>query len=190
MRKGIGYLFLIIMIYTSACTKPTEENKETAFKVPQGESPCTLQGSFIDLSDNGLPLTTLTGIEKNAGRYYGDSYKIEANLGSSNIGDFNRVTIHFSHLFNTANLPPDGVYTTGTWDGNFKQFSNRVVDSVFIDLKTNLPDYYFYTSVPKQKMYLKRVNGKIKITICNMIMYATQNYVSQSIPMVLSLIEG
>lgn len=144
----------------------------------------------IDLTDNGHALRTFTKVSRRPGTFSGDTFKIEGVDTNHSMGDPIELIVHFNSIFKDNFLPPEGVYTTGTYVDGFPASDKSLYNIVYIDYMTYTPDFFYYTAAPNQKVYVKWINGKINIMTCSIIMNGKRNGSIYPTPMLLSITES
>ena len=151
-----GWYYLTL---TTNCNQFRKDSHYVDVKVPQGSSPCSVPDNTISFSANGAngSFTSVT-----TGETMPNDYRMIASGGGN---DFSLV---FHPSYKNNNQPEDGIYTTGTFSGTNILFEPFELDKVFIMNITYSPTQILYRSVPNQKVYITRVNGKMRATLCSL----------------------
>ena len=131
--------------------------------IPQGAASCSPANNAISFSAANHPSSSFTTVTHGETGVTNDAYRLIASGGG------NDLTIAFHPSYKNNKQPENGVYTTGTYNGSGNMsFGSNDYDKVFIVDITYSPTTIYYKSNPNQKVYITRVNGKLKASICNM----------------------
>jgi hypothetical protein len=151
-----------------------QETKKDSFyldvTVPQGTASCTPADNAISFSAPNHPATSFTTVTQGETGIANDAYRLQASGGR------NDLTIAFHPSYKNNKQPENGVYTTGNYNqyGDIA-FGSNDYDKIFVIDITYSPTTIYYKSNPNQKVYVTRVNGKLKASICNMSFAGTSN---------------
>ena len=168
---------------TNTCSQTKKDSFYVDVTIPQGSATCTPAANSVSYTAAGHQSGTFTSIHQ--GESAVNTYEFIASGPTA--GDF---TIFFHSSYKNNNQPPDGVYTTGTFNANgLPSFGANDLDKVFVIMITYWPTTIYYRSTPGQKVYVSRTGGKMKVTICDMPMAGSSNGTPYSTNMTLSATE-
>lgn len=151
------------------CNQSIKDSVFVDVKVPQGEAPCSPFDNTVAFSATH-PGGTFTNVTQGESGIQNDAYWLNAWGGG------NEFSVAFHPSYKNNNQPENGIYTTGTYNsnGNF-QFGTKDYDKVFVTNITYSPSTINYKAAPGQKVYVTRVNGKLKVILCPMSFTGTFN---------------
>jgi hypothetical protein len=152
-----GWYYLVI---SNNCNQSRKDSFYVDVTMPQGTAACSPTNNTITFSENGSNGTLTSIVQGESG--IPNEYRMYAWGGGN---DFSLI---FHPSYKNNNQPKDGIYTTGTFNGNSPSFGTTDIDKVFIVNITYSPLQVFYKSIPNQKIYVSRVNGKMRVTICSL----------------------
>ena len=144
------------------CNETKQDSFYLDVTMPQGTASCSPGDNAIDFTAPNHQASHFTTVRQGETGVVND-YRLEASGGTN---DF---TILFHPSYKNNKQPENGVYTTGPYN----QFGNGIYgptdyDRVYVIDITYIPTTIYYKSIPNQKVYITRINGKMKATICNM----------------------
>ncbi len=169
---------------TNTCNEAKKDSFYLDVKVPQGTPPFAPTADYINLTAVNHQSGPVTTIAFRASSIPGDPY----NFGAS--GGYNDLQVLFHPSYYDYNLPEDGVYTTIPFSAtNAPKHGEKDFDKVFITMFSYSPTTILYRSVPGQKVYVSRVNGKFRISICDMALVGTSQGTAYSTNMTASATE-
>lgn len=162
---------------TNSCNQVKKDSFYLDISLPQGNPSCSLTDNFLSLTaeNHSSGALTTVGFEESV---------VQGTFGAS--GGKNELDVQFHTAYGNNNLPEEGIYTTGTFVNNLPKFGAKDFDKVFIVLITYSPTTIYYKSVPGQKVYVKRVNGKLKVSICDMALQGSSQGVAYNTNMSVS----
>lgn len=153
--------------------------------MPQGSPACSPATNSISYSAAGHVSGAITSVSTQQSSIPNDAYLFSASAIQTELA------VYFHPSFRTNNKQPDeGVYTTGSYNsyGNVS-FGTSDFDKVFVIIITYSPATIFYKAIPNQKVYVTKVNGKLKATICDMAFNGSSNGTPYSSNVTLSMLE-
>jgi hypothetical protein len=154
----------------NGCNQTAKDSVYVDVTLPQGNASCSTTDNTITFTAAGHQGGTFTSITQGENPSIANIYELKAWGGRN---EFN-VVFHPSHKNNKQ--PENGVYTTGTWSAtNYPAFGERDYDKIYITNITYSPTTIYYRSAPGQKLYVTRVNGKLKVTACDMALTGSSN---------------
>lgn len=132
--------------------------------MPQGSPLCSPGNNTITYSAPNHTNGTFTTIQISPSSIPNDVFTFNAYGAGT---DF---TIKFHPKYRTNNvLPEDGVYTTGTFTSNAGgPFGEYDLDKIYIVAITYSPATIYYKSEANRKIYVSKVNEKLKVTFCDL----------------------
>jgi len=170
---------------TNNCNEVKKDSFYLDVTMLQGTPSCSPANNAISFSAPIHPASSFTIVRHGETGIPNDAYRLEASGGG------NELTIGFHPSYKNNMQPENGVYSTGTWYGSGNMsFSSIDYDKVYIVNITYSPTTIYYKSNPDQKVYITRVNGKMKATICNMAFTGSSNGTPYSTDMTFSVVEN
>jgi len=155
---------------TNNCNETKKDSFYLDVTMPQGTPSCAPAGNAISFTAANHPASSFTTVAHGETGIPNDSYRLQASGGG------NDLTIAFHPSFKNNKQPENGVYTTGTFNSNWNpMYTSTDFDKVFIVNITYSPTTIYYRSNPNQQVYITRINGKLKATICNMSFAGSSN---------------
>ena len=168
----------------NTCNEVKKDSFYLDVTIPQGNAVCAPAENSISFSAAIHTNSTFTNITQGETGISNDAYMMYAWGGG------NELEISFHPSYKNNKQPENGVYTTGQFNANgLRTFSDKDFDKVFVTDITYSPTTILYKSVPNQKVYVTRVNGKLKATVCNMAMAGSSNGTPYSTNITLSITE-
>lgn len=162
-----GWYYLLA---NNDCKEIKEDSFFVDVKIPTGVPGCTPTENTISFTAQNHSTGTFTNVSQGESQIANDAYKMLAWGGG------NELTISFHPSYKNNKQPEDGVYTTGTFSASgYPAFGEKDFDKIFIVDITYTPTTIYYRSTPNQKVYISRVNGKMKATVCNIPMAGSSN---------------
>jgi hypothetical protein len=152
----------------NSCSQSARDSVYIDVSVPQGTAGCSPATNSISFTAANHQPGTFTTVTQGENPSIPNIYQLEASGGRN---DF---SIRFHPSYKNNKQPESGVYTTGNWN-NSPAHGAKDFDVVFITNITYSPSTIVYRSVPGQKLYVTRVNGKMKVTACDMALTGSSN---------------
>ncbi|MEJ8756975.1 hypothetical protein WG947_08215 [Pontibacter sp. H259] len=169
---------------SNSCKEIKKDSFFVDVKIPAGVPGCTPTPNTISFTAENHKTGTFTTITQGESQIANDAYYMRANGGG------NELSIAFHPSYKNNKQPEDGVYTTGTFSATgYPSFGEKDFDKVFIVDITYSPSTIYYRSTPGQKVYISRVNGKMKATVCNIPLTGSSNGTPYATNMSLSVTE-
>lgn len=139
--------------------------------MPQGTIPCSITDNYITYTPANHESVTFT--KATVDTTYGYQFLCEG-VGLTSLGS--SVTFRFNPIYRTQKKTPDaGVYTTRTYaTGTGWAFGEYDFDKVYIDIIAYGGTNY-YKALSNQNVYVSYVNGKMKVTFCNLSFTGSSN---------------
>jgi hypothetical protein len=139
-----------VKVYSYDCTESKQDSVYVNVKFPQGTPPCTLTNNTATFNNLGGQTFSYSSFGNSLG-----AYEIIAN-GSN--GD---LRIQMASAYWTNHELEDGIYYTTTYGtlGYDSDFDKIHISDVNSSIR--------WTAAPDHKVYVSHVNGKIRISFCD-----------------------
>lgn len=139
--------------------------------MPQGTLPCTIADNSITYTPANHENITFTKVQVDT--TYGYGFLCEG-VGTTTLGS--SVTFRFNPIYRSQKKAPDaGVYTTRTYaTGTGWAFGENDLDKVYIDIIAYGGTNY-YRALSNQNVYVSYINGKMKVSFCNLSFTGSSN---------------
>ena len=181
---GFGHEGWFYLEAKNTCNEIKKDSFYLDVTMPQGTGTCTPVENSISFSAANHTNSSFTNITQGETGITNDAYMMTAWGGG------NELAISFHPSYKNNKQPENGVYTTGEFNANGNRvFAENDLDKVFVTNITYSPTTILYKSVLNQKVYITRVNGKLKATICSMAMAGSSNGTPYNTNVTLSITE-